>query len=122
MYLQFPLPPMSLLLLSYLFLGPPYCFLPFPPFYTLEMAPTNLKHVSDAKSGQKKTRKIPARMASHISGSHTSESELIPPPPEMDVEMETSNGKVECSFVNTVDNDVNVELVLWKTLCSYLAQ
>ena len=61
-------------------------------------------------------------MASHISGSHTLESELTPPPPEMDVEMETSNGEVECSFVNTVDNDVNVELVLWKTLCSYLVQ
>ena len=30
-----------------------------------------------------------------------------PPPLEMDIEMETSNCKVKCSFVNTVDDNVN---------------
>ena len=82
-------------LLSHLTLRPRCCFLSSSPSRTLEMAPTHSKLVLTAKPGQKKTGKLSSRMASHVSGSHTLESELTPLPPELGDDMETSDCKVE---------------------------
>ena len=69
------------------------------------MAPTHLKLVLTAKPGQKKTGKLSSRTASHVSGSHTSESELTPPPPELGDDMETSDCEVERTFAGPVTDD-----------------
>ena len=44
-------------------------------------------------------------MASHISGSHTSESKLAPPPLELGDDMETSNCEVEWTFADPVTDN-----------------
>ena len=84
-----------LLLLSHLILRLPCCLLPFPLLYTLEIALTHSKLVLAAKPGQKKTNKSSSRVVSHISGSHSLESELIPPSLELGDNMKTSNCEVE---------------------------
>ena len=69
------------------------------------MAPTHLKLVLTAKPGQKKTGKLSSRTASHVSGSHTSESELTPPPLELDDNIETSDCEVKQTFVGLVTDN-----------------